>query len=370
MTKRVHGSLFADNKDICDLLSSHKVFKKELLRELAFERGIVLSSRDSLEALVQYFSLLPLDNALVERLLDMAAPPERYPASTMRRLALSAALDDVFSGAEVVRDHRAKSENEEVKVTQRGDTVRITITYAHLDPSRTRLQQERVQEAQIEIEVGKEDLLIRATPGPRPNAYMEQLVELLKSDAPAPTLVDLSHIRTAKLRTKFFLTMLTSMGEYATMEVTDLRVHPLSASDNEEDENDDSDEEAPAGKRLPKIEQRMTAQLANASLEGSNLLTSPIYQELTKGEFCITSLQWLVKHKKTLDEASLQAWFHDPGNAKDFRYRVRTFAESGGSHQRPDAQRGRELLKAIENAAETSLKALASKGDDSNVEDK
>lgn len=349
-----------------DLFESEAVFSPPYLRRLAFNRGIVLSHKDSREDLIAYVSLASYARVELDKLLDEAAPAERQMPSTTYEFNGTYVSADIVAAARKVRVDRSAKHDEAVQVVNKNGAVIVTVEYTQLDPSRTRLQQKRAKEVVIELRHVDGKLQVRATPNAKAEAYVAAMIAQLTpagSEPPEPRAIDLSGSNDPKVRTDFFLGILARSSADRTSEVTDVRVNRFEDRADEDEESDDDDDEAP--NKHPKVAKKLTAELRNASLEGSNILTTKIYIDLMAQGYFISRITWLRKHKDGA-EASLEAWFHDPVDSRGFRYHVRSVKDphSPGDnppHRKPDVGERNALLGVVEEAARAAYDEVSSK---------
>jgi hypothetical protein len=368
----------ADNKDIRDLMTNAAVFTIEYLTRLAFQRGIVVSKSDTREDIIKYMSMLSLDKKQLDELLLAATPHERHPASTARTYPkLNVTADDLCAAVEKLIGERAATHNETVKYHQSGDNVVIKIEYVSFTASRNRLQQERQTHAEIEMNPQTGSLHVRSTPGPRAAEFVDGVVELIakekKQEQPQARKINLTGIKIAEARSQFFLGILKNLKGFGGEEVSDIRVNLLEEEDDDEpDDADSSDDDGGVMKkpRFQKQANQLKSKLKHASLVGTDLLTDPVFQGLSKSGFHISRIAWKCTSKRDGSIAELEAWFQEPNEAKNLCYKVRSYAEKDnsdkgnprlGAAKFPDPTVERTLLAVIEDAAQQSLSDVESK---------
>lgn len=349
--KRTHASLLvADNKDINDLLSTEAgVFNRRRLVALALARGIVLSKRDSREDLVRYLSLLSYDRRDLDALLDAAAPTERHHPYSIAKYDIDCELDELVRIAETIRDERAERHDEVAQAQRRGGSVVLRVTYSELDTSRTRLQQKRDKEAIIEFERVGGGLQVRSTPGQKSEIYIGAIIAKVGAGVGIPDarLINFSGLREATARTAFFLQILTKLEvDHTNLEVNDVRVNKLPDLEDDGDEEGDDDGVSDHTRAI------VASELRNASLEGTNVLTTPVYRNLERAGYFITKMVWSARNRED-EQAIAEAWFNDGPNCSDFRYRVRGAAKGALSEERR-----KTWLIALEKAAEAAFQKV------------
>jgi hypothetical protein len=368
MSKGTLSLFFADNKDIFDHLSASQVFKAAKLRAIAARRGLFLSSRTPREQLCEYLSVLSFDRDQLDELLDATDVAERQRPSTFRVVKLDAEANAIQLAAEALKKVRAEIGEDLQVVSSKSGIVTVKLTYTELNSSRNRLDQKIVRTAVVELENEGGALRIRSTAGGKAEEVIDELVAGLwqekgsEEKAPQPIKIDLSGIKNASERTQFFYRLFKGMPEFRQGGVSDVRVSQLSSDDDEDDDTDTLDDEAETAPRRPAQERGMRNALRAAVLEGTDLLETPVYQQLQEDGYYVTRATWRARQVTTSLEAEFEAWFHDGKNAADFRYRVRTVSERNGSgdqgpHVRPGDAKDAELTRMLENAAQSAYRA-------------
>ncbi len=364
MSKRPLSLFYADNKDILDHFLAYEAFKSETLRRIAWERGIVLSQKNSKVELAQYVSLFSFDRDQLDALLDETSIAERQLPSTMQSIGLAVGSELIQSAASSLRTgHELKNEEFQIATSKEG-VITVKVTYAELKNSRNRLDQKTIRTATIDIEPEGDSIRVRSTAGKKTDGIVNELVDAIskmqneENPAPKPVRIDLSGIRNPSHRTKFFLRLFNDMVGFENSDVSDIRVSHLDDKPTNEDADDEPSNSAP--NRNQKQSHELRNAIKQAVLEGQNILQTKIYQDLTKQGYYITRACWRatdVLHT----EVDFEAWFQDTQNAADFRYRVRSVSTQDeghqGHHQRPDSTTEQKLIRVLEDVVHKSFEA-------------
>lgn len=365
----------ATDKEIYDvLMSSKQRINTAVVLELAKDRGIFYSSKDSRESLVNNLSLLTHDYHDLNIILDQREHAGRAEKLTSLTLNAALTIDEI---KEVAKDYMANSPPDE-KATgyQKGnDQYVVNVEYSEVDYSKTRLVQRTPKTAGIEFYVEGEKTVIRMPSNAKAKEIVEKIKGRLdgkkKTDIPVG-LIELSEFATAAERTRFFTLLISTLEGFKLDNVTSVKVEPLKkdkADDELELDDDQNREEA---------KQEALALIRNVALKGESLLASEEYQSLQKKGFFITSIIWRSKQTTQLHPIiEFEAAFDEPEAGKGFKYSVRgalNYIEGEYTKTlRPIEQEVRqEFLALIERTAHgviLKIKGEAAATSDSSQED-
>lgn len=365
----------ATDKEIYDvLMSSKQRINTAVVLELARDRGIFYSSKDSRESLVNNLSLLTHDYHDLNIILDQREHAGRAEKLTSLTLNAALTIDEI---KEVAKDYMANSPPDE-KATgyQKGnDQYVVNVEYSEVDYSKTRLVQRTPKTAGIEFYVEGEKTVIRMPSNAKAKEIVEKIKGRLdgkkKTDIPVG-LIELSEFATAAERTRFFTLLISTLEGFKLDNVTSVKVEPLKkdkADDELELDDDQNREEA---------KQEALALIRNVALKGESLLASEEYQSLQKKGFFITSIIWRSKQTTKLHPIiEFEAAFDEPEAGKGFKYSVRgalNYIEGEYTKTlRPIEQEVRqEFLALIERTAHgviLKIKGEAAATSDSSQED-
>lgn len=355
----------ATDKEVYDVLMSAKqMINSAVIMELAKDRGIFYSSKDTRETLVHKLSLLTHDFHDLNIILDQREHAGR--AEKMTSVTLNAALT-VEEIKEVAKEYISESPPDE-KVTshQKGtDQYVVNVNYSEIDYGKTRLVQRTSKEAKIEFHVEGNKTIIRMPA----NAKSKEIVGNLKNRLDAKKkvdiqaeLIDISEFSTAAQKTQFFTSLITSLHGFKLDNVTSVKVEPFKKEpqDGEIDLEDDQNEE--------EAKQEALALVRNVALKGESLLASEEYQSLQKKGFFITSIIWRSKQTSLpYPIVEFDAAFEEPEAGKGFKYSVRgalNFIESDVAYTktlRPiEVDEKQKLLSLIEQTASAVIAKIRS----------
>ena len=348
----------ATDKEIYDvLMSSKQKINAALILELAKDRGIFYSSKDTRETLVHRLSLLTHDYNDLNIILDQREHAGRSEKVTSITLNVALTIEEI---KEVTKEYIAESPSDEKVVShQKGsDQYMVNVQYSEVDYSKTRLVQRTPKEAGIEFHVSGDKTVIRMPS----NAKAKEIVENIKSrlddkkkiDIPTG-LIELSEFATAAERTRFFTLLISTIPGFKLDNVTSVKVEPIKKNASEDElelEDDQNKEEA---------KQEALALIKNVALKGESLLASEEYQSLQKKGFFITSIIWRSRQGSIpYPIVEFEAAFEEPEIGKGFKYSVRgalNFSEGEYTKTlRPVEQEIRqEFLSLIEQTATSAI---------------
>jgi len=354
----------ATDKEIYDaLMSAKQKIGEKVLLELAKDRGIFFSPKDSREDLISAISLLPHDYHDLNTLLEQREHQGRQEKLTSVTLPEALTVEEI---KEVLKEYTAESPPDE-KVTHhaRGnDQVVATVKYSDIDYGKTRLIQRTPKEAGIEFHIENNKTVIRMPANDRIKGVFGKLKDKLdakrKTEIPAIR-IEIGEFESPALRTEFFTTLISDLKGFSLKNVTSVKVERLKQEPEEGElqlEDDQENEEA---------KQEALALVKKVALKGETLLASEEYQSLSKKGFFITSIIWrsmLVKHPYPMIE--FEAAFEEPMLGKGFKYFIRgaynVVDKQYTKTIRPvDTEEKETYLSIIEDTAASTIKELRKK---------
>jgi hypothetical protein len=311
----------ATDKEIYDVLMSAKQrINAAVMLELAKDRGIFYSPKDTRETLVHSLSLLPQDYHDLSIILNHREHAGR--AEKLTSITLNAALT-IEEIKEIAKEYMAESPPDEVVSSHPNGANQyvVNVKYSDIDYSKTRLVQRTPKEAGIEFHIEDNKTVIRMPS----NAKAKEIVGKLKNkldgvkkiDIPTD-LIEIGEFTSAPSRTEFFTSLISKLQGFKLDNVTSVKVEPIQKNrdDSELDLDDDQSKED--------AKQDALALVKNVALRGETLLASEEYQSLLKKGFFITSIIW--RSKQTITPYSIvefEAAFEEPETGKGFKYSVR-----------------------------------------------
>ncbi|MBI5250743.1 MAG: hypothetical protein HY912_14730 [Desulfomonile tiedjei] len=331
--------------------------------ELAKDRGIFYSPRDSRETLANNLSLLPQDYHDLNLILDQREHSGRAEKLTSIVLNTQLSIDEI---KEVSDDYREQAPGDEKVITHQDGTNKylVTVQYSEIDYSKNRLVQRRPKQAGIEFIIEGDKTIVRMPANAKAKEIVHNLKERLdgkkKTDIPAD-LIELTEFTNSEQRTEFFTSLISKLPDFKLDDVTSVKVESniKEVDENELDLEDDQDAEQ-AG-------QEMLALVKNVAFKGQSLLASTEYQQLRAKGFFITSIIW--RSKQTISPyfiVEYEAGFEEPDAGRGFKYIVRgAFHFQNREYTktlRPiSPEHKQQLLSLIEQTAHRTLAEIRNK---------
>ncbi|MBS3021651.1 hypothetical protein DJFAAGMI_04425 [Comamonas sp. PE63] len=354
----------ATDKEIYDaLMSAKQKISEKVLLELAKDRGIFFSPKDSREDLIGAISLLPHDYHDLNTLLEQREHQGRQEKLTSVTLPEALTIEEI---KEVLKEYTADSPPDE-KVTHHAkgnDQVVATVKYSDIDYGKTRLIQRTPKEAGIEFHIENNKTVIRMPANDRVKGIFGKLKDKLdakrKTEIPAIR-IEIGEFESPALRTEFFTILISDLSGFSLKNVTSVKVERLKHEPEEGELQLEDDQESEEAK------QEALALVKKVALKGETLLASEEYQSLAKKGFFITSIIWrsmLAKHPYPTIE--FEAAFEEPILGKGFKYFVRgaynVVDKQYTKTIRPvDIEDREKYLSVIEDTAASAIKALRKK---------
>lgn len=359
MKKKVGPSLyFAGDKVIFDSLN-HKQVKTDLIRELLFDRGIIVSSKTPKEDLALYFSRLTADY------FDHKSIGEKLGRISKRERITFAEIADPLTGEQIIDAlNHLKS-----VVAPKGCPVNIQvkdgryiaeISYEHVDYTEVEFRQVQPRDAIIEFSKDANGAyVVRSTQNAFTDAAVDHVFKSLAASlgkAPQRTHISLEGQADPKKRIKFFDTLVHGIADHEFVTVTEAYCfkpkHKGSIKDDDDDDDDKSDVE-----KHPYVER--------VNLKGGGVTRSFVAKELYDQDYYVVKAVWHVKSKASLDSDiyELEAQFGEPDKCTSFSYQTRCvyIVNDGKPTEKkrpPKAEEEDRLFRLIENAAKAAMNGL------------
>lgn len=354
----------ATDKEIYDaLMSAKQKISEKVLLELAKDRGIFLSPKDTREDLISAISLLPHDFHDLNTILEQREHQGRQEKLTSVTLPEALTIEEI---KEVLKEYTTESPPDE-KVTHHAkgnDQIVATVKYSDIDYGKTRLIQRTPKEAGIEFHIENNKTVIRMPANDRIKGVFGKLKDKLdakrKTEIPAIR-IEIGEFESPALRTEFFTTLISDLKGFSLKNVTSVKVERLKQDPDEGELQLEDDQESEEAK------QEALALVKKVALKGETLLASEEYQSLAKKGFFITSIIWrsmLAKYPYPMIE--FEAAFEEPVAGKGFKYFVRgaynVVDKQYTKTIRPvDAEDKEKYLSIIEDTAANTIKELRKK---------
>lgn len=311
----------ATDKEIYDaLMSAKQKISEKVLFELAKDRGIFFSAKDSREDLISAISLLSHDYHDLNTLLEQREHSGRQEKLTSVTLPEALTIEEI---KEVLKEYTSESPpDERVTHNSKGiDKVVATIKYSDIDYGKTRLVQRTPKEAVIEFHIEEGKTVIRMPANDRIKLVFERLKEKIdtkrKKEIQAIR-IEIGEFDSPALRTEFFTALISNLKGFSLRNVTSVKVERLKPGPQEGELDLEDDQETEEAK------QEALALVKKVALKGETLLASEEYQSLTKKGFFITSIIWRSMLKNSpCPMIEFEAAFEDPILGKGFKYFVR-----------------------------------------------
>lgn len=349
----------ATDKEIFDvLMSAKRRINEKIILQLAKDRGIFYSSKESREDLISKFSLLTHDfhdlNSIIEK---------RESVNKVEKIT-SITLDDVLT-AEDIKNVIQEDNLPDVKITGHSKNKNqfiANLQYSEIDYGKTRLVQRIAKEAKIDFQFEEGKTIVRFPANDQVKNIFDKFkgkIEEKKKKIISVSKIEIGEFDTPELRTKFFIYLISNLTNFSIDNVTSIKVERFKQieEDSESELDDDQNKE--------EAKQEALAMVKNVALKGYSLLLSEEYQSLIRKGFFITSIIW----RSTLNipsgpKVEFEAAFDDPELGTDFKYAVRGVYKSIDKDEytktlRPlDSGERDEYLQLIEEVANKAIETI------------
>lgn len=354
----------ATDKEIYDaLMSAKQKISEKVLLELAKDRGIFFSPKETREDLCSAISLLPHDYHDLNTLLEQREHQGRQEKLTSVTLPEALNVEEI---KEILKEYTTESPPDE-KVTHHAkgsDQVVATVKYSDIDYGKTRLIQRTPKEACIEFHIENKKTVIRMPANDRIKGVFGKLKDKLdakrKTEIPAIR-IEIGEFESPALRTEFFTSLISDLKGFSLKNVTSVKVERLRQEPEEGELQLEDDQESEEAK------QEALALVKKVALKGETLLASEEYQSLAKKGFFITAIIWRsMLTKQPYPMIEFEAAFDEPMAGKGFKYFVRgaynVVDKQYTKTIRPvDTEDKEKYLSIIEDTAANTIKELQKK---------
>lgn len=354
----------ATDKEIYDaLMSAKQKISEKVLLELAKDRGIFFSPKETREDLCSAISLLPHDYHDLNTLLEQREHQGRQEKLTSVTLPEALNVEEI---KEILKEYTTESPPDE-KVTHHAkgsDQVVATVKYSDIDYGKTRLIQRTPKEACIEFHIENKKTVIRMPANDRIKVVFGKLKDKLdakrKTEIPAIR-IEIGEFESPALRTEFFTSLISDLKGFSLKNVTSVKVERLRQEPEEGELQLEDDQESEEAK------QEALALVKKVALKGETLLASEEYQSLAKKGFFITAIIWRsMLTKQPYPMIEFEAAFDEPMAGKGFKYFVRgaynVVDKQYTKTIRPvDTEDKEKYLSLIEDTAASTIKELRKK---------
>jgi hypothetical protein len=349
------------DKALDDVLNQSEISLNEL-RELFLARGILISKETPRKDLARNFSKFSHDYYDHQKIASYIGVKSRREKSTSKIISTSIKIDEVVSAAE---DLKAviESTNDLCHISTLDGKVKVNITYLSTDYNKSEFKQVVTKTALIELEPADHGFLIRRPENEHTQYYedvllsaLEKIISVRESDGEAASLdikeISLEHITDPKVRTSFFIKLISNLKGYVLDDVTDAYIYHPKPEKLEEQ----------AGNTLTGVH------ISRASLKGEGVLKSEELSSLYERGFYMCRVKWRARENLIdPDIYEFEAQFSDQDNFRDFSYLAKGIKKYKGNGQYNknfislSKQEENKFSKLIESAAYSIIMELEAK---------
>jgi hypothetical protein len=254
-----------------------------------------------------------------------------------------------------------------------GNCIILELSYSEIDYSRSRLIQRKEKTTEVKLYIENGTILSRYPADAKAKELFEsvrkKLEESLKCEVSTRT-VQLSDLNEASQRSQFFFSLMKNLKGFVLANVTNVKVDSFIepyVQDEEDQEDSDDDQENDDKIRIREAEGEMLGVIKQVVLQGESVLTSPIFQDLQRRGYFLSSCVW--QSKQVVEPYSLvefEAAFEDSQKGDGFKYNIRgeyhNIGEKGFTKTRRPItdQEHREYLRNLEQTAYNTIEELHS----------
>lgn len=316
----------ATDQEIFDILmSARQRLSEAVLFEMAKDRGIIFSSRETRFDMANAIALMG------HGYHDVSLMLERREAGGRNEPVTSIELPPMTSdqAKQMAKSFRETAEGFDniVQKPLSSDAIGLEVAYSEIDHSKTRLLQRRKREASVDIEIQPGKTIIRVPSSEKglqiADALMAEAAKQLPAASVVPVRIEVSALVTAQARTEFFIRLMQNMESFSLVDVTRISATPWSDEKAAEADGDGDSNEGSVAEEVGEAEVALLSAVRQVALKGSVLLASPMYQTIRESGFALSAARWISQEAHTNDQYEFEASFENPAEGTGFRYKVR-----------------------------------------------
>jgi hypothetical protein len=314
MKRGNHGPslYYASDKNVFDALNQHKVDIPTIMKLLE-RRNIVVSKKTPRESLATYFSRQIHD---YQDHKDIAA-----------RLGIAPRRERITSmdvNGEVTKDHldiavkqlkeELESHGEVVQIHNENGKISLTVQYSTVDYKVSEFAQRQERDGTIELLKTEDGFTVRNTHNEFVNNVTQSLIKKLEVVAEAKlqkVTISLFGVPLARLRSKFFHELASSLPGYTRTDVTSVYVFKAKQDALDSDDGDEDDEDVETETYVERV-----------ALRGNGVTRSDIFNDLLQeDDYYITKIAWEARETAGAGYAyAIEAMFANPKDCTGFSF--------------------------------------------------
>lgn len=307
--------IFASDKVIFDALN-HSQVPIDLIRQLLFDRGILVSHKTDKLGVASHFSRLTadyLDNQSIGNKLGRVTKKERV---TYTEIKEPLSTDQIKQGAASVIK-KLEDKGNVVTLSVDGSSVYIFVQYDHIDYTESEFRQVQPRDALIEfIPDPHGHYIVRNTHNNFIDTATESIfagIESIIGKALPLTHIGLEGFADPKVRTRFFEDLVEDIEGHKLDGLTDAYCYrPRTTQVG----GLDSDERQADTDKQPYV--------VRVTLKGNDVNKTFMADDLYKAGYYLVKVVWRVKAKnKDSELIEIEAQFGDPASCTGFSYQAR-----------------------------------------------
>ncbi|MBC7489733.1 MAG: hypothetical protein H7240_06930 [Glaciimonas sp.] len=350
---------FASDKVIFDALNHIKV-TTDVIRELLFDRGIIVSSKTSKYELAQYFSRLTADYFDHHDIAVKLGRPQARGRITYAEISELITQNEIIEAAQTAKVELEQQGNLVTIQIEKG-RVLIKLDYDHIDYTQVEFRQIQHRDGVIEFlkdVTGK--YVIRSSQDHEIDKVVDKLFTEINLNREIPVRqerISLEGIPNPVLRCKFFNELVNGINGHQFITVTEAYCYKPNQKNISENDADDESSQETSLEDQPNVER--------VSLKGTGVTRSFVIDDLYAKGYYIVKAIWRVKPESSLDSDiyEIEAQFTEPQSCTNFSYQVRNaiIFEDGkltDKKRLPKLAEQDALFRLIEAAAKLAYEAL------------
>ncbi len=306
------------DKNIFDALQHKKVTHSELVSFLR-GRGILVSSGASKDALIEKISSLTLSYSDFNWIGKLLENPNRKDKTTHSKLKGEIEDAQIQAACASVKANLTAVGDDSVKVTKRGDTTTLTVSYVDHDFTKTEMRQRTLKTCEIKLEKGKDGIVMKLPSTKKAKEVSETFKKAVQAQVVKDTgkeleefSISLQSLTDAACRSEFFDSLIRNVPDFEFDNVSSVDVYHLVQEEKDELDEDDT------------VEARLASYINKAALAGEGVLDSTEFKQLHKRGFYIYKIIWTaINNVHEGPKVEFEARFGRPDSCTEFMYTVR-----------------------------------------------
>ncbi len=311
---------------------SPKNISTTLLLKKFRSRGLFFSNIGGSETTFRLkASQLPSDWDLIDSIvgrMERSDPAGKKSNEVIKNCVPEQDIEAAVRELEAVRGRKYHEIYKTTKASGDDKTTIIEVGFTEIDLSVALPYQRRQRKVKIEVTEGADGLCINYTSGAAADKIIEGLKSFIQYTTPnEPDIqrISVNSLRTAELRTRFFMLLIRGIEGFQFDNSTQILVDRRFPEDDESEEADEEENALEPGRRKAETfaEKKLKGLVNRVSLHGEQVESADLYEHARNSGYYIAGMKWTAFGQRDSQvHVDFEAGFDDPVEGKSFIFSV------------------------------------------------